>query len=379
MTPLAIFGGTTGQRAAAQDTWDNATYPRGWFNGHNVKLTFDPDASNAMSGAGGHIVMSGQALVEEVWWMFLHEVGHLADFWCLDDSGRAQVMAVLGRSTWDKPSKEAWAQSFPLAFMPPDRGYSYPGYPVSASLVRTLMDECGEGENMASSEQIREWYHDGVVLNHADRNTPGYTPDCDHRQPRVSFPAAGGGAFSEPVHPLTVEAWKAYVQVMRFHGETMSSAGGVNHCRNIGSGNMPSLHAYLCAVDLPPNSAKSDEFIRDIEVIRMNSGAQVFRNLAGDRMHDQINCSPTDLASGIDWSTVAGYQGDEDMAVMDEETQQFWVDVKTELDKLDPNTTASVLKSLVEFKREHPSTVSGITKGEADGRYVKTGGTYKIS
>ena len=78
---------------------------------------------------------------------------------------------------------------------------------------------------------------------------------------------------------------------------------------------MPSLHAYLCAVDLPPNSYKPTSFIVAIEDVRTNSGAQVFRNLTGDRMHDQINCSPKALATGIDWSTVAG--GEDDMAWSD--------------------------------------------------------------
>ncbi|KKK76227.1 hypothetical protein LCGC14_2865810, partial [marine sediment metagenome] len=101
---LLIFGGTTEQKAVAQDTWANATYPRGWLDGHEVKLTFNPDASNAMTGRGGHIVMSGKVLPENVWWMMLHEVGHLADFWCLDDTGRAQVLAYLGRTSWDDPA-----------------------------------------------------------------------------------------------------------------------------------------------------------------------------------------------------------------------------------------------------------------------------------
>jgi len=103
--------------------------------------------------------------------------------------------------------------------------------------------------------------------------------------------------------------------VMQSMGVKMSGAGGVNNCRNIGTGDMPSLHAYLCAVDLPPNSYKPTSFIVAIEDIRTKSGAQVFRNLSGDRMHDQINCSPKALATGIDWSTVDGdnQSGEEEM------------------------------------------------------------------
>ncbi len=181
MTSFTMFGGSTAQRAAAQDTWDNATYPRGWFEGHNVKLTFDPDASNAMTGAGGHIVMSGQALVEDVWWMMLHEVGHLADFWCLTDSGRAEVMASLGRTSWDEPSIEAWAQSFPLAFMPPDRGYGYPHYPVPVSLVRSLMLDCSPAAAPRFSDvPLGHPYYDAIEWAATSGITVGY-PDGTYR------------------------------------------------------------------------------------------------------------------------------------------------------------------------------------------------------
>ena len=167
---------------------------------------------------------------------------------------------------------------------------------------------------MADTETIRIWYHHDVVLNHRLRGRPGYEPVCNHHHPTVDFPREGGGFFSEPVHPLTREAWEAYVQVMKHHGETMPGAGGVDQCRNIGTSDDPSLHAYLCACDLPPNDRKSDAFIRDIEKIRTNDGAQAFRNLRGDRMHDQINCSPGSLGTGIDWTTVVGAPiGDDEM------------------------------------------------------------------
>ncbi len=159
---------------------------------------------------------------------------------------------------------------------------------------------------MATTDQIRKWYHNGVVLNHSQRGTGGYTPRCNHDHPKVAFPNSVGGVYNEPVHPLTVEAWEAYIMVMNHHGETMPPNGGVNFCRNIGDSDWPSLHAYLCAVDLPPNSRKSAAFIGDMGRIRTNNGAFVFRNLAGDRMHDQINCSPADLTTRIDPTTVIG-------------------------------------------------------------------------
>ncbi len=157
---------------------------------------------------------------------------------------------------------------------------------------------------MTATEQIRKWYHDDVVLNHHERGQPGYHPHCNHDHPRVEFPNDRGGVFQEPVHPLTFEAFTAYVAVMRHFGVVMTGAGGVNHCRNIGDGDWPSLHAYLCAVDL--TQGKTREFMAAINAMRVNTGARVFRNLSGDTMHDQIDCSPTALASGIDWSTVTG-------------------------------------------------------------------------
>ena len=158
---------------------------------------------------------------------------------------------------------------------------------------------------MSSTEQVRKWYHEGVVLNHANRGTPGFEPRCNHNHPTVAFPRSGG-VFNEPVNPLCHEAFEAYAAVMRRMNVNMPGAGGVNHCRNIGTTDWPSLHAYLCAIDLPPNSFKSATFLAAILAIRTNSGARVFRNLSGDRMHDQIDCSPTALATGIDWSTVIG-------------------------------------------------------------------------
>ncbi len=174
---------------------------------------------------------------------------------------------------------------------------------------------------MATTEQVRNWYHSGVVLNHAQKGTSGYSPVCNHNHPTVNIPKDGGGVWVRAVHPLVTEAWNAYITVMIHHGETMPSAGGVGNCRNIANSNQPSLHAYLCAMDIPPNNRKSSAFITDIEKIRTMSGVRVFRNLAGDRMHDQIDCSPADLYTGIDPSTVIG---GEDMPTAEEIATAVW-------------------------------------------------------
>ncbi len=311
---LLVFDGTPEQEAAAQTLWETATFPRGFLEGRQVKLTFMPNMIGGKTGRAGHIVLGDGLAPTDVGFIMLHEIGHLADFWCLDDADRQLVLDVQGFAEWDKLSWEGWCNGFATTYQPPGSGY--PHYPLDNDLVRELMNACGEGENMVSSEQIRKWYHQGVVLNHDMRNTPGYKPICEHNHPKVEFPNNQGGVFFEPVHPLTVGAWEAYVRVMKDMGVTMSSAGGVNHCRNIAGTDMPSLHAYICAVDLPPNDYKTQEFIDAIAAIRTNSGAQVFRTLEGDRMHDQINCSPADLATGI--------KGDNDMAELSPEAQKFY-------------------------------------------------------
>lgn len=162
---------------------------------------------------------------------------------------------------------------------------------------------------MATTDQKRIWYPE-VVTNHKDRGKKGYKPKCDtSKATRVPFPREGGGEYNLLVHPKTVEAWNAYTTVMRWHGETIPPAGGTHNCRNIANSNWPSLHAYCLACDHPPNNRMKQAFIDDVLRIRTKNGKRVFKNLASanDRMHNEIDCSPADLKTGIDWSTVRGY------------------------------------------------------------------------
>lgn len=168
---------------------------------------------------------------------------------------------------------------------------------------------------MASTEQMRKAYPEAVV----GRSVQGH-PKCDHSiGVRVSFPSTltGSGEISLLVHPAQQEAWTAFAVVMRHVGYMFrEKAGGTANCRNIGSkpfGNT-SLHAHLCAIDLNPskNTGTDTDQPRDLQValaaIRTKRGDTAFKNLSNDRMHWQINCTPTSLATGIDWSTVLGGQ-----------------------------------------------------------------------
>jgi hypothetical protein len=179
---------------------------------------------------------------------------------------------------------------------------------------------------VATTDQVRQWYPE-FVTNHAQRGAPGFEPVCDTSTGvRIEFPRAGGGSYRTLVHPKAAEAFTVYAGLMALWGETMPGDGGTHNCRNIGDGDMPSLHAYGVAIDLPPNSRKSEGFQAAALAVRTRSGARVWKNLASanDRMHDQIDCSPADLATGIDPTTVKG----PDMPDMDfhppTDHEDFW-------------------------------------------------------
>jgi hypothetical protein len=74
----------------------------------------------------------------------------------------------------------------------------------------------------------------------------------------------------------------------------------------------PSLHAHLSAIDLNPSkntgtaTDQPAELQAALGTIRTRRGDTVFRNLADDRMHWQINCTKASLATGVDPATVGG-------------------------------------------------------------------------
>ncbi len=127
-----------------------------------------------------------------------------------------------------------------------------------------------------------------------------------------------------PVRIIDVleESWSAAESVLYHHGYGDASNVSSYKCRGIDGGNW-SMHAYRLAVDVDPplNWRQGRDNTMDwdrckltilqsdaVERIRTNSGAQVFRNgwvfRNPDPMHFQIACLQSDIASGIDWSTV---------------------------------------------------------------------------
>lgn len=164
----------------------------------------------------------------------------------------------------------------------------------------------------------------------------GSSPRCDYSSAtRVEFLASSafGGSIKLKVHPKCAEAFQALSAVFRaWNYEFRESAGGTVSCRKITGGTKTSLHAHGCAMDINPSKNRYSSssgliqwgrqtdmpkgMIADVEAIRTKNGKPVFQwggrwtNIK-DAMHFQPSkCSPADLATGIDWSTVNGEPGE---------------------------------------------------------------------
>lgn len=138
-----------------------------------------------------------------------------------------------------------------------------------------------------------------------------------------------------------IEAYAALdVAFKAFGYKPKSGQTGARNCRRITGGSGYSLHAYYAgdpdegnhytfhsgvrlyvgvAVDInwrdnpygrPLRTDMPLRMVQAIERIRTNDGEQVWRSgrywSTPDPMHYQINVSPAELASGIDWTTVPG-------------------------------------------------------------------------
>lgn len=140
------------------------------------------------------------------------------------------------------------------------------------------------------------------------------------------------GRAGVKVHWFTLPAWRAMELALQTTGYGNARLVSTYYPRYIGGTTKWSLHSYSgVALDVDPN-AYGNPFVRNkpfswddttftpeqveaVCAIRTVSGAQVWRwggNTFGefehDYMHWQLNCTPDDIASGIDWSTVIGHE-----------------------------------------------------------------------
>lgn len=142
-----------------------------------------------------------------------------------------------------------------------------------------------------------------------------WSPPC--RGPWVTVYPPGAGRWV--VRAAAREAFEALAQTFRAYGyQTRYADTGGYVCRRTTGSGTHSKHAYGIAVDSnwqsgPYGTRRTDRprGLNDaIHRIRTRNGAQVFVNgitfSTPDPMHDEIVCSPQDLARGIDWATVPG-------------------------------------------------------------------------
>lgn len=151
-----------------------------------------------------------------------------------------------------------------------------------------------------------------------------WAPACRGPWATMSLYGAGRvtvkGSIVEPVKALNkvLTAYKYYTR----YADT-----GAFNCRRVTGGSSYSLHAYGIALDLnwqtnPYHYRLITDMFRPgdgrmpyrIEAIRTNNGRQVWRwgGLFGgnrDAMHYEITCSPADIRTGINWTTVYGGGG----------------------------------------------------------------------
>lgn len=142
-----------------------------------------------------------------------------------------------------------------------------------------------------------------------------------------TFPYVTILGFKRKVCPVAVEAFEALDKALKATGRTSKSIGTYN-CRPITGGTKLSLHAFGIADDDNPFAlgngyyagvslfswSRTDftpEQVAAVEAIKTKNGKKVFRwggwwTIGRDYMHWEIDCSPSDLATGIDWSTVKG-------------------------------------------------------------------------
>ena len=158
----------------------------------------------------------------------------------------------------------------------------------------------------ASSSQLRSWWDD----YHCETSKLVHIDFFDRKI----------GGVAEP----TVDAFKALEMVLKSFDYEPTSRWAYN-CRNTASG-QPSLHGYGIAIDIDPrdNPATSRPFswsetkftpkmIDAVEKVTTSTGEQVWAwggrwNSFRDYMHFQIDVPPKEVANGINWNSVAGFE-----------------------------------------------------------------------
>lgn len=159
----------------------------------------------------------------------------------------------------------------------------------------------------------------------------------------------------KPKGDVFLDAYRAKDMVFQAHSYPHNrSYTGCHACRKITGGSGYSLHAFgpgtafthWCGTRVSNTALAEDvnasqnpygprlvtdrprAMVDDMLAIRTNSGHQVwawggyYRNNK-DGMHDEIVCTPAQLATGIDWTTVRGATEEDDMAFGPDEAERL--------------------------------------------------------
>lgn len=168
---------------------------------------------------------------------------------------------------------------------------------------------------MVSTHKLRTWWPDWVVRAFPILCDP--TPSGTWHMPAD---IGTGPTYPVRVHAEALPAFEALGVVMRNYGVVLGSiAGGTYNCRYIAGTHVSSLHAHGVAVDILPDTWKTNQAFSDaVKAIRTNNNKQAF-TWGGDWhrpdwMHFQIDCKPSDIATGIDPSTLP--TGDDPMSLV---------------------------------------------------------------
>jgi hypothetical protein len=131
-------GSTTPElEAKVLDMWRSTTFPKELLEGRPIRVHFIEEAGQSYAGRSGNIVLS--TLQNKPEQAFLHELGHLADFWVLQQPARDQMMQHLGTTQWDYLAQEAFANSFARAYSKDPWSISLPWGGIPEDMIRGFL------------------------------------------------------------------------------------------------------------------------------------------------------------------------------------------------------------------------------------------------
>lgn len=180
---IEINNATQDQKDQVMNAWVNGTFRRTFLHGRVVKVTFVPGAWSGYTSPGGHIVLNADATHQNQWAVFLHELGHIADYWYLTDHWKSVCLAEIGvdppdPTLWRYRYSEMYANSF-ARYYPPEGMSS----PMWATFTEATMNGSQDGPTFSDVPETHPYYSEiewaaenGVTNGYPDGT---FKPDDD--------------------------------------------------------------------------------------------------------------------------------------------------------------------------------------------------------